>query len=292
MQKQLENNASKLQEKIDDLEGKIDSNANIGNTDTSNNNNNTIKIEGEYHVVGNDNSEVLTYKFEGNTVKFIALYTTEGTYEIVDNKIKITYSKAYDMDGELDTFPNGKYEELTIVDENTLTSQKTINGVVYNGKYVKDSKFVSENPKISFQYPNDWTIETNSWNIWNRTVKAPETGIDIIITKEENKGNGELKDLISLDWGSNVLDEGTISTANNYKNYFKTYTFADAYVYVKAKDVMIDTGKGDYYLISLVSSGDTVSDSKEEADEKYEAIKNAFEKYEPVLNKLVSSVQF
>lgn len=109
------------------------------------NNNVKQKVEGEYCSVGNDNSEGVIYKFEGNTVKFIALYTTEGTYEIVDNKIKITYTKAYELGEEIDTFPNGQYEELTIVDENTLTSQNTINGVVYSGKYVKKSNKTEEN---------------------------------------------------------------------------------------------------------------------------------------------------
>ena len=134
---ELENNASQMQETINNLQGKIDSVSNIGNADTSNNN--TIKIEGEYHFVGNDNSEGLTYTFEENTVTFNAIYITKGTYDIVDNKIKITYSEAYE-DGKPIEFPNGNYEELTIVDENTLTSQSVRNGVVYNGKYVKESK--------------------------------------------------------------------------------------------------------------------------------------------------------
>lgn len=99
---------------------------------------NEVKIEGTYYSVGNDNSEGLVYTFEGNTVTFNAIYITKGTYDIVGNKIKITYSEAYE-DGKAIEFPNGQYEELTIVDENTLTSQTTINGVVYNGTYVKDS---------------------------------------------------------------------------------------------------------------------------------------------------------
>lgn len=129
---ELENNASKLQETINDLQGKIDSVSNIVNDNT------TIKIEGEYHLVQNENSEGLTYKFEGNKVTFSALYVTKGTYEIEDNKIKITYSEAYDVDGNSMEYPNGKYEELTIVDEKTLTSQTIRDGVVYTGKYVKN----------------------------------------------------------------------------------------------------------------------------------------------------------
>ena len=145
---ELENNASKLQEKIDDLQGKIDNVSNIGNTDTSNNN--TIKIEGEYHLVGNDNSEGVIYKFEGNTVKFITLYTTEGTFEVIENKIKITYIKAYELGEELDTLPNGQYDELTIVDENTLTSQRVRDGVVYKGKYVKKIANTTNETKTNF----------------------------------------------------------------------------------------------------------------------------------------------
>ena len=46
---------------------------------------------------------------------------------------------------------------------------------------------------------------------------------------------------------------------------------------------MIDTGKGEYYSISLVVGGENMMNMSHE---------QVFNKYESVLNKLVSSVEF
>lgn len=171
-------------------------------------------------------------------------------------------------------------EELLKDDEVDLNNKEQKE----DNENINDSKtkeFVSSEPKISFQYPNDWIIVTNNWNIWNKTIKAPQDGIIIIIEKKENENNEELKDLIYLDWGSNILDEGVLNI-ENYKAYYKKYTFGDAQYSIQAKEVMIDAGNGDYYSISLVIGGENVNFSLEEA----------YEKYESVLSNLLSSLQF
>ena len=74
---------------------------------------NKVKIEGTYYLVGNENSEGLSYEFEGNKLTYQAIDTVEGTFEVVDNKIKITYTRFYDPStGEWDTtfFPNLQIE--------------------------------------------------------------------------------------------------------------------------------------------------------------------------------------
>lgn len=97
-----------------------------------------IKIEGTYEIQGNENSELIFYTFSENKVTYEALHTQEGTFEIVDNKIKITYNVAYGPEGEkLDSFPTGKEEELTIIDQNTLVSEITNDYGTFSSVYKK-----------------------------------------------------------------------------------------------------------------------------------------------------------
>lgn len=148
LQKQVNN----LNGTVSDLQEKIDSISEITANTTKNNNSNSTNVaesqnsnnktsstntsteittlNGEYHC--NEEYESFTYSFSGNTVKFSALHTTYGTYKIVDNKVKITYTKAEDPDGnDMKEFPDGQTDELTILDENTLINN---NGT----KYIKN----------------------------------------------------------------------------------------------------------------------------------------------------------
>ncbi len=94
-----------------------------------------IKLEGIFENL--TNPEVQTYAFEGNSVTYQSLATVKGTYEIIGDKIQINYTESYTPEGtKSDSFPNGQKEELTIIDENTIThSTGKYNKVKIEGKY-------------------------------------------------------------------------------------------------------------------------------------------------------------
>lgn len=99
----------------------------------------SFSIEGKY--VNKDELEISQYTFENSIVTFEQLYKYEGTYEINDSKIKITYTKAFDPEGNPMnvTEPN---EELTIVDNNTLKHINDENG--YVSIYEKENEAISK----------------------------------------------------------------------------------------------------------------------------------------------------
>lgn len=93
-------------------------------------------IEGLYNLY-NPNSEAVSYKFDNGKVKYEALSWMEGTYEIIENKIKITYEKAYDPDGiEMTDFD--KEEEMTIITNDTLMSKREVDGKTQYSKYTRE----------------------------------------------------------------------------------------------------------------------------------------------------------
>lgn len=95
-------------------------------------------IEGVYSFSESE-SEKMSYEFLDGKVKFQGLYMTEGTYEIIDDIITITYETSYDPEGnETDIFPNGKEEELTIIDDYTLECTREVDGEVLVSEYIKD----------------------------------------------------------------------------------------------------------------------------------------------------------
>lgn len=135
----------KLQEQIDNLnytatslQEKIDSISKITTSEKSNDGESTEErtsseiniLDGKY--VDNQELEAYIYEFSGNNVSAGALATYYGTYKINGNKVKITYTKAEDPEGnKMDDFPDGQTVELTILDENILVDK---NGT----KYIKE----------------------------------------------------------------------------------------------------------------------------------------------------------
>jgi len=103
---------------------------------------NNYNIEGIY-TYSEPNSEAVSYEFLDGKVKYSALSTAEGTYEIIGNKIKIIYKVAYDPDGiQMEKFE--KEEELIIVDDNTLKSEREVDGKIYYGEYIKQQDNIAE----------------------------------------------------------------------------------------------------------------------------------------------------
>lgn len=86
------------------------------------------KIDSISKITTEDKSTDNKDEQQNTSVKINSL---DGKYINNDDKVIITYTKAEDPEGkEMDEFPDGQTEELTILDENTLVSN---NGT----KYVK-----------------------------------------------------------------------------------------------------------------------------------------------------------
>ena len=135
--KSLDSEISSLQDTIKVQENEMKDSKEVSNK-TNEAEKQPVKIEGIYEIDGNENSELIFYTFSGNKVTYEALHTQEGTFEIVDDKIKITYDVAYGPEGEkLDDFPIGKEEELTIIDENTLVSVVKNDSGTFSSLYKK-----------------------------------------------------------------------------------------------------------------------------------------------------------
>ena len=124
----LNDTASSLQEKIDSISNITTGENSTNNQDKEGNSSSKINVlNGQY--VNNQELEAYIYEFSENNVSAGALGTSYGTYEINDNKVKITYTKAEDPEGnEIDEFPDGQTVQLTILDENTLIDN---NGTKY-----------------------------------------------------------------------------------------------------------------------------------------------------------------
>ncbi len=102
----------------------------IGNLADNSDENEEIKIEGLYKIADTTNLESTTYYFSEDKVAFeTTSYYVEGTYKIEDNKIEIRYEKSYLAEGEESNyFPNGRKEELTIVNNDELTIEEVVDG--------------------------------------------------------------------------------------------------------------------------------------------------------------------
>lgn len=117
---ELKNEAKVFETTIEELNEKIENISTILNT--SDEDKKEMKIEGEYKAQS-DELESETYTFTANKVEHETLSLEKGTFEIEDDKIKITYTEAYDPERkklDVEDFPNGENDKLTIIDENTL----------------------------------------------------------------------------------------------------------------------------------------------------------------------------
>lgn len=129
--------------------------------------------EVEYNIEGiyshsEENSEKISYEFSKGKVKYEALSTAEGTYSIEGNKIKINYDSAKDPDGKVTkAYPNGKEEELVIIDNNTLESKRNVNGAIRSVRYSKDSDstIVNENTESNLNKEDEIVGEWKYYSI-------------------------------------------------------------------------------------------------------------------------------
>ena len=144
----LQSQVNSLNGTVSDLQGKINSISNTINNDTNtlqNNNlsdniqkanNTTFSIQGTYSVddINQEYNHSCDYVFSGNKVTLQTLDTKKGTFQIKENKVLITFNNFFDPEGnEIES--NTENEELTILDENTLTHTNASTG--YVTKYIK-----------------------------------------------------------------------------------------------------------------------------------------------------------
>ena len=136
---ELQAKMNDLDRTVSELQGKLDSVSDIINSDTSDDttdSSTSYQIQGTYILNPEDQpqSEGAQYTFSGNKVTYSRLDSSEGTFKIEGNKIKITYTKSFDPEGnEMDT---QKAEELIIEDENNLKHINPANGFV--SRYEKE----------------------------------------------------------------------------------------------------------------------------------------------------------
>ncbi len=125
---------------INDLQGKINSISNTINSPNSATSSpkTTIDTTKTYNIVGtyslddvnHEFTHGIDYIFSKDKVTYEMLDRKEGIFKIIGNKITITYTKFYEPEGtEIENSNATETDELTIVDENTLT-QTTSDGKV------------------------------------------------------------------------------------------------------------------------------------------------------------------
>lgn len=137
---------------------------------------NQYNIEGIYKLQGLENSESVCYEFADGKVSYETNAVYKGIYEIIGDKIKITYTIAYEP-GEIIPMENfEKEDELTIINSNQLRSERTIDGQIYYGEYLKQEK-VSEDNKDSIvenyiDYANDTSYVED---VYGEKLKASNT---------------------------------------------------------------------------------------------------------------------
>ena len=145
---ELQSQLNNLNGTVSDLQGKINNISETINTDTSalqkntlsdniqKDNNTLFSIQGTYSVddVNHEYNHGCDYIFSGNKVTLQTLDTKEGTFQVEGNKISITFNKFFDPEGN-EMKSNTEKEELTILDENTLTHTNSSTG--YITKYIK-----------------------------------------------------------------------------------------------------------------------------------------------------------
>lgn len=144
-------------------------------------------------------------------------------------------------------------------------------------------KAICSEPKISFEFPKEWKIvSNNNWSIWNVQIeKSPDCYITI--QKIDNESNLSLKELLSLDYGSIISEEGNIKVSN-YNAYYKKYTFGDANYFAENISTVIDAGNSNYYEVAFIISADE--------DGVYDNVSHKFIEYEKYYNQLLSTIKF
>ena len=138
---ELQAQVNNLNRTVSDLQGKINNNTSTLSKDTlsdntQKNNNKSFNIQGTYSVddINDEYNHGCDYIFSGNKVTLQTLDTEEGTFQVVGNKILITFNKFFDPEGnEIES--DAENEELKILDENTLTHTDSSTG--YVTKYIK-----------------------------------------------------------------------------------------------------------------------------------------------------------
>lgn len=202
----MKNTVNTLQENINTISTVNNPNSIINENNTNNNTQKTYELNGEYQ--DNTGYEIFTYSFSGNTVTASSLYTSYGTYQIVNNTVKITYTKAKDPEGnEIKEFPNGQTDELTILDENTLVGNNST-------KYIK--KVYQQNEENYSNNQNDLSTYLGLWGKSNNYLYIYSIDNNEIIfdyTEFQNgKDNGEHnKAVLTGNTASFVINDGNNS---------------------------------------------------------------------------------
>ena len=183
-------------------------------------------------------------------------------------KIYVKIYEQYDMDGE----PIKVNHEIIELDIEAARS---------NSKPVElNQAYTSKQHQVTFKYPGNWTIKEDEWAV-NITGpedvdgNTPEIVIGKLSDNEVNSSEGkiELKNLINLDYGSMILEEGKI-TVGGEEGYYKVYYFGDAGYYVKGKSIVIKK-ENEYFSINYYAYTDS-----------------QYARYEETFNEILETIEF
>lgn len=161
---ELQSQVDNLSNTVDELQGKINKVPENVPSNDSTKDSTEYQISGTYYQENAQGDEP-NYTFSGNNkVVYGSLWTCSGTYTIIDNTIKITFTSAADPDGNAASVKGYGVEEsveLTILNENSLKDAS--NGLIYSKKST-DSTIISEeveDTNLTTYNGNEYTFKYN-----------------------------------------------------------------------------------------------------------------------------------
>ena len=213
-------------------------------------------------------------------------------FGFVKNDSKELESKITELDKQIASLEkintNLNKENSALKEENDKISNEYINNVQYidNSQITNidddTSLFASENPKISFEFPRSWTISSiNKFEDWGIDIDSPQGGVGMRILKYNN---AKLEDILSPEPNTSYSERKEIKILN-YNGYSSEYKGGDGDSFAEGKQIIIDLGNNQYYIIWF-----TVSNYPNDYSER--EFKEIQEKYEPIFEKIISSMKF
>jgi len=228
------------------------------------------------------------YIYKLNKDKYYMTIGASQEIEELNNRINSLKVKIEQKGKEINELEdNDSNTNLDNIKENISNYDFIVNDQIV--KINEDTKkFTSEDLKISFEFPKSWMISQKSNNNYEQiNIESPMDSVMICMMSKENyHSESELKDILNIDFGSNVLEEGNIKISG-YNAYFKEFTFGDGPDWSKEKIILIDLGNSEYYEIYFsVHSGEYYYDYSEKE------LLELYDEYEPIFDNIVSTLKF
>ena len=212
---------------------------------------------------------------------------SDEIYNLIEKNNKLEAN----IDTDFEEEENNEDNILDVEIENNSVKTLENMDLILNGQIIEmdenTKRFDSE--KVSFEFPKSWMISQSiNENFEEINIISPMASVSskIMLFNEWYGEEGELKEMLSLDYGSNVLDEGSIKISD-CNAYYKEYTFGDGPGWDKQKSILVDLGNSKYYeLYFSVSTSDYGYDYSEK--ELFEI----YDEYEAIFDNIISTLKF